>query len=940
MPASLPAPLHRLAQSGAAPELTVATLSHLLEAQPALADRLVAGDRPTALAATACTVVGASNMLARLLVREPGALDVLDDLDRPVPPDPDPDGLTRWHQLAFLRVAARDLTGRDDLQVVGAALADLSATVLEAAATAASPRADAPGLAVIGMGKLGGRELNYTSDVDVLLVGSPGAGEDAGRRVLDVARKCFRVDADLRPEGRAGPLVRTLDGYRAYWDRWVQPWERQALLKARPVAGDPALGTAFAAAAEAEVWEHPFSAEELAHIRAMKARTEALVQRRGRRERDLKRGPGGIRDVEFSVQLLQLVHGRLDPAIRSPATLPALAQLAGAGYVDADDAAVLAEGYRFLRSVEHRLQLVEGEQVHTVPTDGAAAQRLARVMGYADGPGASAADQLAEALRHHQAVVRAVHERLYFRPLLEAFATLPAPRPPSAARAGSEAGAGTGTGTGKGGTTATGGRPAGGGEGMSPLAVDIRLQAFGFADAARTRAAVDALAHGLTRSSRLMAQMLPLVLDWLSQSPDPDLGLQQLRDLVLHHHQRALVVRAFRDSPEAARRLCRLLGSSRLVGEAVLRSPDVIGAVGDDRALEPLGRRDALVTLTRRLQGRQGTDEQREQLVRFRREQLLRVAARDLLGLDDVPDTARALTDDAEAALETAMALAGPDLSWCAVGLGRLGGGELSYASDLDLVLVCADDGPEAAGAAERLLHLLHGGGAYESVAHVDLGLRPEGGQGRLVRDLAGYRTYFERWAQTWERQAMVRARVVAGDRRLGERFTALVEDLVWGTPFTAADVAAVRRMKARVERERIAPHEDPQFHLKLGPGALADVEWTVQLLQLQHRVSEPGTMAALDALAAVGAVSAADRGHLHDAYRFCEHTRNRWYLVGALAGGGAPGDALPTRSDALARLARSLDTTPAELRADYRRVTRRCRGVVERLFYGMPVRR
>lgn len=933
MAAGLPLPLQHLARQGAAPAVTAATLARIVESDPQTTDRLVAAGRATELARVVCTVVGASNMLGRLLVREPAALDVLDALDRPVPLRPG-DDLERWHQLALLRVAARDLLGRDDLAAVGAALADLASTVLDAAATAATADGGDPALAVIGMGKLGGSELNYTSDVDVLLVGAAEAGEEQGRRVLEAARRCFRVDADLRPEGRSGPLVRTLEGYRAYWARWVQPWERQALLKARPVAGSPVLGSAFADAAAVEVWEHPFTAEELAHIRAMKARTEALVDRRGLRDRDVKRGRGGIRDVEFSVQLLQLVHGRLDATIRSPTTLSALAQLAGAGYVDSGDAATLTQGYRFLRTLEHRLQLVEGEQAHSVPAPGAAFQRLARVLGFADSPGASASFRLAEELRRQRAAVRAVHERLYFRPLLEAFATLPAPGravPPRAPT----------TATGAAGT-AIGARPAATGsaraedEVMSAAAVDVRLQAFGFAEASRTRAAVAGLAQGLTRSSRLMAQMLPLVLDWLSQSPDPDLGLQQLRDLVVHPHQRGLVVRTFRDSPEAARRLCRLLGTSRLLGEALLHSPEVLGVLGDDRALVPQGRAEALATLGRRLAGHTATEEQRDQLVRFRREQRIRVAARDLLDLDQLPETSRALTDDAEAVLEVAMALTAPDAPWCAVGLGRLGGAELSYASDLDLILVCEDDGPGPAAAAERLLHLLHGTGPYESVARVDLGLRPEGGHGRLVRDLAGYRAYFERWAQTWERQAMTRARVVAGDRRLGDELMGLVHELVWDRPFTAADVAAVRRMKARVERERISPREDPQFHLKLGPGALADVEWTVQLLQLQHRVVEPGTMAALDALAGLGVVRPDDHQRLQAAYRFCEHTRNRWYLVGALPGGGAPGDALPTRPEQLSRLARSLGTTPAELRSDYRRVTRRCRAVVERLFYAM----
>jgi glutamate-ammonia-ligase adenylyltransferase len=920
VPPPLAPALRSLAGRSAAPELVAATFGQLTDSHPETLERLVAGQETTALAERVAIVAGASTMLARLLVRDPAALDTLEDLERPAslaeePAAPEgalaPGELADRYQRAFLRVAARDLLGLDDLPAVGAALAGLAAEVLDLAVAHTQGRSptyrsagdDPEALAVIGMGKLGGAELNYASDVDVVLVGGPAVGDEVARRAVATARSCFRVDLDLRPEGRSGPILRTLDSYRAYWDRWVQPWERQALLKARPVAGDRVLGDRFAEAAAPVVWDHPFSADELADIRRMKARTEALVRQRGLGERDLKRGPGGIRDVEFAVQLLQLVHGRLDPGIRSPTTLTALAELAEAGYIAREDAAALAEGYRFLRTVEHRLQLVEGAQVHALPTDPAAFERLARVMGYAARGARSASDELADALRHHQAVVRTVHERLYFRPLLEAFAAV-GPTPAAAA--------------------------------MPVAAVTARLEAFGFAGVERTRDAVQALAQGLTRRSRLMGQLLPLVLDWLSEAPDPDLGLQQLRDLAGHRHHQALLVATFRESPEAARRLCLVLGSSRLVGEGLARHPDLLLAVGDDTAILPLDAADARATLARRAVGPTARAGRRGQLLSLQRQQLLRTAIADLLGLIDVPEVARALTASAEAVLEAAMAEADAPVPWCAIGLGRFGGAELAYGSDLDLVLVCDGDAAATAPAAERLLALLHGPSPAQAIARVDLALRPEGGQGRLVRDLESYRTYFARWTQTWERQAMLRARFVAGDPDVGRRFVELVDELVFGRPFTDADELAIRRMKARVERERIAPREDPRFHLKLGPGALADVEWTVQLLQLRHRVGEPGTMAALHRLADEGHLAPEDAATLAEAYRFCEHTRNRWHLIGALPGGTAPGDALPAKPEAAARLARSLGTTPSGLRDDYLRVTRRSRRVVERLFYAM----
>jgi glutamate-ammonia-ligase adenylyltransferase len=274
-----------------------------------------------------------------------------------------------------------------------------------------------------------------------------------------------------------------------------------------------------------------------------------------------------------------------------------------------------------------------------------------------------------------------------------------------------------------------------------------------------------------------------------------------------------------------------------------------------------------------------------------------------------------------------------PSLPFAVIAMGRFGGAELSYASDLDVLFVyegsSADEFTAAEETAESLLEFLAGRTPSPRIYTVDLGLRPEGKQGPLARSLDGYRTYYERWALMWERQALLRARPVAGDAGVGRRFMEIVEPQVW-RPLTDDDIREVRRMKARIERERLPAGDDPQFHLKLGRGSLSDIEFTAQLLQLQHAVRATGTMAALDALAAAGALDPDDHATLAAAYRFCERTRNRWYLVK-----GSQGDALPTQGDQLARLARSLGTTGGELREQYRRVTRRARQVVERLFYG-----
>ena len=477
------------------------------------------------------------------------------------------------------------------------------------------------------MGKLGGAELNYSSDIDLMFVGDgpPQALESSARAVMGLAGQSFRVDTNLRPEGRDGPLVRTIESYEAYWDRWAEPWEFQALLKARPVAGDEVLGPRFAATAARWLWNHPFETDDLRSLRAMKHRAEELVARRGLADRELKLGPGGIRDIEFTVQLLQLVHGHADADLRSPTTLVALAEMGEAGYVDPEDATRLAEAYRMLRTVEHRLQLVDEQQVHTLPTDRDALDHLARVLGYRDTTRGTAAEQLDSELRLRRLGVRSIHQRVYFRPLLEAFAT---------------------------------------GEGaLSPEAAVARLQAFGFTDAKRTQAAVRELTRGLNRSSRLMQQMLPLMLDWLSASPDPDLGLLQLRNLLTGSQRQTTLVEAFRESPESAQRLCMLLGTSRLLGETLARNPDLVVRLPDPDRLETRPRDELVASAFDAISWRADRDEKQEALQRWNDRHRLGVAARDLFGSADVHTVGRDLSSLAEATVEATLETLDPHVS-------------------------------------------------------------------------------------------------------------------------------------------------------------------------------------------------------------------------------------------------------------------------------------
>lgn len=876
--------LPELVRSSADPGRAEAFLARLTEADPRGAERLA--DDPD-LARVAVTVAAASAWLGRLIVSDTAALDELDMLDRAdrtaAVPVGDGNELARWRHLEHLRIAARDLTGRDTLEQTMEQVTTMATTVVDRALRLAG----AGGIAVIAMGKAGGEELNYASDVDIVLVGDTAdpVQQRAARRFLEIARTALRIDVDLRPEGRDGPLVRRVEGYRAHWERWAEPWERQALLKADPIAGPTELGEAFIAAAAEQLWERGFEADAIHQVRAMKERTERHAA--AGPDGDIKRTPGGLRDIEFSAQLLQLVHGPLDPSLRVRGTLTALAALSDGGYVNRDDQRRLSDAYRFLRCVEHAVQLDEDRQVHALPEGRADRIRLARVVGLVDRPQRSALTQLHEELSTCRATVRRTHERVYFRPLLDAFAGVDAP--------------------------------------LGADAAATRLAAFGFADADRTRQAVTELTRGLTRTSRLMAQMLPLLLDWLSVGPDPDRGLLALRTLVAR--RAPAVTSVFRDSPEAARRLCLVAATSPALIQALGRSPELLRTL--DETLP--GGSEVEEQLLRMTRGRPDPDGRRAALRHGVRQEQARIGVADVMGEADTDQVGRGLTTVARGAVRAAVSLADSQVPLAVLALGRLADGRLGYGSDLDLLLVHAADDEagrqEAARAGEVIRRVLLGTGPADRIFEVDLDLRPGGRRSPLVQGRAGILEHVERWAEPWNRLALSRLRPLAGDRDLAQAVVDDISTVVW-QPLEETDLRAIRRVKARAERERIPAGDDPTFHLKLGPGALSDIELTVALLLLVHGIRQPGTPEGITALRDQGHLVADEAVALAEAHAFCDRTRDRATLVAGRALQSLP------RGDELTTLARSLDTTAPQLRDRYLRLTRRARRVVIRRFY------
>jgi glutamate-ammonia-ligase adenylyltransferase len=885
------------------PDGTWHRLATLAEKGISLAGR--AGEELAVLAST-------SRSLWDSLLRHP------EWLDEPARPSGDP---RLYVQQRIFDIVLADIHHRWDLETVTLALSDLAdETVAFTLEEARSELADKhPGiedvsLAVIALGKWGGRELNYSSDIDLLFVYAPSAGS-AGDGDADESRRlatklatslieslsrptsegiAFRVDADLRPEGGTGPLVRTVDSYRAYYEKWGEAWEFQALLKARFAAGDKELGGKFLSTVEQFVWPASISPDSIRLLRQLKTRSEA-----GADPDDIKRAPGGIRDVEFSVQLLQLVHGRADPELRSPGTLPAIAALTAGGYVRQEDADSLADSYAFLRNVEHRLQVWQMAQTHRLPPDRG---QLAFAMGYRSSE-RSAVDQFNTDLSTHRHQVRSLHERLYFRPLLEAFA---AASPTGLARDRAVA----------------------------------RLEALGFVDLASAARAIEDLTTGMSRRSRLMQQLLPLMVEWLADTPNPDMGLSQLATLVAVSRDNAELTSILRDRPLAAQRLCHLLGSSRLVSAFIDRIPEFLPRLADDKLLLELPSPEDTVRALERMQLRPDRETRMASLRRLVRRRMLRTAAADLLGMVDVDRVAAALTDTADAAalagLWTAAQAVGP-LPFAVVAMGKWGGRELGYGSDLDLVYVTGsvDDTQAGLRLASEFGAIL-GRHTPDGVAYdVDADLRPEGKQGSLARSMDAFRSYYSSRAEPWELLALIKARPVAGEPAVRDDFEEQVRSQAFPQEVSSDVIRSVRGIKARVERERLPRGDDPDFHLKLGPGGLSDIEFLVQLWQLRLGRKHPelqttSTLEALDHLAEIGILSAGEAEHLAITYRLCTQLRNRLFLQTARSH-----DSLPLDGEEGARLARSLGyDSRSTLREEYRRTTRRARRIFEHRFF------
>ncbi|MDH5223357.1 MAG: DUF294 nucleotidyltransferase-like domain-containing protein [Actinomycetota bacterium] len=842
---------------------------------------------------TASRLLGFSSAATDFFVAHPGELTALADVSARGAPvlraelDADLDrhgasaGLRRFRRRAMLRVAARDLAGAplDDV------IAEISA-IADACITAALDRVDEAGLAVIGLGKLGGSELNYASDVDlVFLHREPGpdrqqAAEQAVAAVTALLSAptadgvALRVDVALRPGGRAGSLSRSLGSTLAYYERESATWERQAMIKARPIAGDTALATAFCDGVQPFVYPAELPPAAIEDVRRTKVRLEEYIRRRGKEFTEVKRGRGGIRDVEFAVQLLQIVHGRRDVRLRTPNTLDALVGLAHEGYVADADADALSGAYRFLRQVEHRLQIVRDLQTHDLPPSRHARTTLARSLGLAD------ADALAAEYERTTGLVRSIHERLFYRPLLESFAG-PAQLHPS--------------------------------RGTDRPATEELLSGLGFSEPARSYDVLGRLVDPARRVGKVLANLFPVMAPALALSPAPDgalVRLERIADAVVTSGTDREVADLLATDPFAARRLAHVAGASSFATDLLVADPTRIGGLSDS------------------LLGRE-TDAPGDLV-----DAVARTAGREL----SPRETGEALSAVAVRVVREAVAAAEPpaDLPFAVIGMGKLGARECNVASDLDLMFVYEGEGAgaqrRASVLAEQVLR-----GIREAGWEPDADLRPEGRNGPLARSIAGYLEYWQRYAQTWEFQALLRARAVAGDADLGRRFELIAADIAYPPDGITIDrMADMRHMRERIERERVKPPEAAKFHFKLGIGSLADVQFAVELSLMRHGGRHPGirsrrTLEAIDRLAAAKLMPGSVARDLGEAFVFCTDLKNALEMDRRVHAEAVPAD--PAEQTALARRLGYEEYPRQSLIDDYLRVTRRARRAMERVF-------
>jgi len=891
--------------------------------------------------------------------------------------------LRRFKYAEMLRIAARDLNGLAPLEEVTAELASLAAATLQIAYEAArrdlvkehgTPLQQTPDgpeeaeFTIIGMGKLGGRELNFSSDIDLIYFYSSDKGESTGvadgkgamkgklslhaffTKIAEMVSRAisqvtgdgfvFRVDMGLRPDGKGGDLATSMRSAEVYYESWGQSWERAAMMKARPVAGSIELGERILAALDPFIYRRYLDYNLIEDMMSMKMRIDASLARSQEGEVNIKLGRGGIREIEFFIQALQLVYAGKNPNLRERNSLCALQTLRDSRIIKEADCIALSEAYRFLRTVEHRIQVVQERQTHALPRKEDEMQALARRCGYLRRDGAA---RFTEALEAHRRTVSAIYGDLFLsrdrrikeEVLPEVYFFFDHNADPDL---------------------------------IKDMLAERRFEQV---DAAYQNLLV--LRDGppklnLTeRGRRTLEKIAPLFLQEVFGSPDPDLALANLERFLAAIRTRSSFYALLAENRDILKLLTSMFGMSEFLSKIFIGHPELLDSMTTrGYAYLQKGRAVMAEELDTLLSQADGFEEQLDALRRFRHEEFLRIGMNDVHGKMGQPEVALQLTDLAEVCLSAACRLAVGELSrfgrpivdngdgsvheagFAVVGMGKLGGFELNYHSDLDIIYIYdgqgMTDGEKSitnreyfAKLGQKIILVLTTQTREGYVYKIDTRLRPSGNAGPLVTSLESFQSYHSSESQIWERQALTKARVSLGEPRLKEAVEQVIERAVYGRGADDLVRSEIHRLRMRMENE-LAKETTGSYNIKTGRGGMVDVEFIVQFLQLRHgfehvEIRNCNTLLALDAMRRLDLVTEGDYQALAEGYRFLRRLENRLRIIHDYSMNDLGG---PVKY--LNKLARRLGydsmlKNPGEaLMADYERVTGAVRAVYERI--------
>jgi len=784
----------------------------------------------------------------------------------------------------FARLIIADALGRLDVLETMRLMSRLADVCIREAVNAAhalgnSHARELSGFCVLGLGKLGVNELNLSSDVDLAYIfeGSPApaaqlAAARIGEMVTEMLGGAFRVDLRLRPGGSRSPLAASLEGALGFYQSFGQTWERAALLRARPIAGQLELGRQLLSELNHFIYRRYLDFETLRQLRNMKQQIERELRSPALVEQNIKLGRGGIRELEFIIQALMLVYGGRDPRLRSPQTLVAIGQLESLGYLNGSRARQLGAAYLFLRDVEHKVQMVAGLQTHNLPASESGMRQLAARMGLGKEPRSVAL--LRSVLEQHRSMIAGLFHEL----LAAAEDRGRVPGSDAATQAWQAA--------------------------LDPEQSAPHLGALGFAHPQESAHHLLLLARGPARAlasprrKELLEGLGPRLLDEISTQSNPDLGLMNLAAFIAAIGARTSFLSLLEQHPATRRVLLRLFASSQYLSTLFIRHPDMLDVlVRSDLARLRRSAIELNQELAELMEHSPDFESRLDAMRAFRHQEFLRIAIAHLAGQLEIAEVQTELTLLAETVVQRALLMAREEvadrfpaarkLPLCALAMGRLGSGEMSYNSDVDLIFVYRESGQ--AGTAEReaaprivqkLIAILESRTREGYGYKIDLRLRPSGNSGPLVASLEGFREYHRSSSATWERQALIRGRVVAGDERLGAEVEAARQEFVYGQSLPAQGVAEIAAMRERIEHELGAESAD-QLNIKQGPGGMVDIEFLTQMMALRYGWRYPqlrrrGTAELLAALVSSGLLSAEDGKNLQSDHSFLERLESR----------------------------------------------------------------